>query len=265
MSKNCGVCGVEFPARNGGRFCSKKCIQKNYRDAHKEYFIKYREEHHEHRLDYNRKYHQEHHAERLEYGKKRRAETKDEVHTYYKNLINSLKSEAFEHYGKECLFCGESDVRFLCFDHINNDGNAQRREIGRNQAMLRNLKEKDWPNYVVQVLCHNCNTRKERRLHYGTLPMARSNRRRKERVVNKYGGECACCGESDISVLQIDHMNGNGNKERSALGDGRDAVGSNRLYMILDKCDTTLPDYRILCCNCNQATHIYGSCPHANK
>lgn len=262
MSNICGVCGEMFPSKHGGRFCSKKCIQKNYRDTHREYFVNYRKQHHQHRTDYNQRYYTEHHSERIAYGRKHREETKEEAHAYYKDMIRTLKDDAFDHYGRKCLFCGEDDVRFLCFDHINNDGNEQRRKIGRNQAMLKHLQKNNWPNDVVQVLCHNCNIKKERKHTRSNLAMARSNRRRKERVVSKYGGRCACCGETDVDILQIDHLNRDGNKERSALGEGRDAVGSGRLYSVLDKSDILLSQYQILCCNCNQARHIYGVCPH---
>lgn len=100
---------------------------------------------------------------------------RSERHTAYK--INKrlyvlvrrteIREEAFKHYGKECLCCGETEIAFLSFDHLNNDGAAHRRELrpknrplGAGIAvdlMLRSLKKRGWPWDVVQILCLNCN------------------------------------------------------------------------------------------------------------
>lgn len=81
-------------------------------------------------------------------------------------------------------------------------------------------------------------------------------------VIEKYGSECACCGEREPIFLCIDHINGGGGEERKLLGGGKGVL--KKLYDAPGR----LPGYRILCANCNHALNvtnkIYGVsyCPH---
>jgi hypothetical protein len=87
---------------------------------------------------------------------------------------------------------------------------------------------------------------------------------RKYRKINKklvfthYGGnppKCACCGESHMEFLAIDHINGGGNKQR------KQGLNGHTLYAWLIK--NNYPEgYRVLCHNCNLARGFYGYCPH---
>lgn len=72
-------------------------------------------------------------------------------------------------------------------------------------------------------------------------------------VIEAYGGKCACCGYSDIfriiqgrGFLQIDHINGNGNKERRRLG----LYSGIDTYLYL-KHNGFPSGYRVLCGGCN--------------
>ncbi len=76
-----------------------------------------------------------------------------------------LKSEVFSHYCNgfpRCMCCGETQIKFLTLDHINNDGGKFRKEIrvtGRN--FYRWLKARDFPKEIMlQLLCFNCNCAK---------------------------------------------------------------------------------------------------------
>lgn len=66
-------------------------------------------------------------------------------------------------YGGACLHCGESDVIVLVLDHINDDGKVDRKENSHNGGykLYLKLRKKDYPQGKYQVLCHNCNFRKE--------------------------------------------------------------------------------------------------------
>ncbi len=54
------------------------------------------------------------------------------------------------------------DISFLALDHVNNDGNIHRKEIGAASnriyawAKREFIKNGEWPTNL-QVLCHNCN------------------------------------------------------------------------------------------------------------
>lgn len=78
----------------------------------------------------------------------------------------------------------------------------------------------------------------------------------KLRAFNAYGGPiCACCGETHIEFLSIDHIHGGGTRHR------RDIGGSARIYRWLRDQDYP-PGFRVLCMNCNSALGYHGSCPH---
>jgi hypothetical protein len=70
-------------------------------------------------------------------------------------------------YGNKCVCCGETEAKFLSFDHINNDGSKQRKAgiptLGRAfHTYLLRKQPKD-----IQILCYNCNCAKG---FYGICP-----------------------------------------------------------------------------------------------
>jgi hypothetical protein len=70
-------------------------------------------------------------------------------------------------------------------------------------------------------------------------------------VFTHYSGnppKCACCGEIEIRFLELDHVNGGGNKERKKLFGGH--FGGNTFYDWLIK-NNFPKGYQVLCCNCN--------------
>jgi hypothetical protein len=74
-----------------------------------------------------------------------------------------------------------------------------------------------------------------------------------------YGGDppkCACCGETLIEFLTIDHINGGGVKHRKEAG-----ITGTFFYIWLKK--QGYPEgFRVLCYNCNCSIGHYGYCPH---
>jgi hypothetical protein len=59
------------------------------------------------------------------------------------------------HYGGKCACCGESTFEFLEIDHVNNDGAAHRKEIGKSNTYKWLINNK-YPS-GFRVLCSNCN------------------------------------------------------------------------------------------------------------
>lgn len=77
-------------------------------------------------------------------------------------------------------------------------------------------------------------------------------------VFEAYGGIfCACCGESGLPFLTIDHINGDGAEHRRTLK-GR---GGKDFYSWLRK-NNYPPAYQVLCFNCNMAKGTLEFCPH---
>lgn len=79
----------------------------------------------------------------------------------------TLRSEVIAAYGGKCVCpnCPETNEKFLTIDHINNDGAAHKRQIGR-AGLYRWLKQNGFPE-GFQVLCWNCNCG---RAVYGVCP-----------------------------------------------------------------------------------------------
>jgi len=73
-----------------------------------------------------------------------------------------LKRSILVHYGDnppQCACCGETEIKFLTIDHINNDG-AKHRKIFRlnrgGKSLYCWIKRNGFPE-GFQVLCYNCN------------------------------------------------------------------------------------------------------------
>lgn len=81
----------------------------------------------------------------------------------------------------------------------------------------------------------------------------------RKQVYEAYGDKCACCGENHLAFLSIDHVNNDGNIDRSN--------GIRGLQLIRKIIKEKFPDkYQILCFNCNTAKHFWpGGCPHKHK
>jgi hypothetical protein len=80
----------------------------------------------------------------------------------------------------------------------------------------------------------------------------------KKEVIEKYGGECACCSEGHLQLLNIDHINGGGTEHRRTDMQLR----STNIYNWLRQNDFPTDGYRVLCWNCNMSFGAYHYCPH---
>jgi len=80
------------------------------------------------------------------------------------------------------------------------------------------------------------------------------------RMIDAYGGKCACCGETEPAFLTIDHINNDGYTKRLE-GQGVGAM----LYKDLERRGWPKDEYQLLCMNCNFAKGHFGSCPHKTK
>jgi hypothetical protein len=104
-----------------------------------------------------------------------------------------------------------------------------------------------------------------REYYYSHLKQVREYQRTAETnikfaVLIHYGGnppKCACCGESHIKFLTIDHINSGGKQHRKKLG-----LQGSGFYRWLKR-NGFPKGYQILCynCNCGRAKNN-GICPH---
>src|SRR5215813_7812197 len=70
---------------------------------------------------------------------------------------------------------------------------------------------------------------------------------------------CACCRETRLEFLCLDHLDGGGNRHREAAG------FTSRRALYQDLRESNFPaGYRVLCHNCNSALAWCRYCPHAD-
>lgn len=100
-----------------------------------------------------------------------------------------------------------------------------------------------------QTRCLKCRNLRSRH----SKKLARS---RKLTFIEKYGGKCECCGETKWEFLSLDHVRGDGYKDRTK--------NRNILYKKA-VVDFDPSKYRVLCMNCNTAIGFYGYCPHNSE
>lgn len=114
-----------------------------------------------------------------------------------------------------------------------------------------------------EIALQNVRAWRERNPDYYKGPQGangRSNFKVKMEIFDHYGPACACCGETNLYFLTIDHIDGKGNDHRREIF-GSQTAGP-RFYRWLK--NNGLPSgYRVLCYNCNIASAKCGGiCPH---
>lgn len=184
--------------------------------------------------------------------------------TRSREAAHKNKVTVMAHYGQsKCNCCGESELEFLTIDHIDGCGARHRRSISNftelsGEKFYRWLIKNNFPS-GYQVLCFNCNFGKYVNgecPHHATIkiPITRRQKRNAEsktKAMQAYGGGCACCPETLLLLLNIDHINGRTDRMRGA-----------HLYRWLIK-NNYPKEFQILCFNCNVSKYLSGRCVHS--
>jgi|SRR5579884_1796718 len=126
---------------------------------------------------------------------------------------------------------------------------AKFREEGRCPACGR---ERD----TTWITCSRCQARQRRNSKNYMNKL-------KLQAYERYGGaRCACCGETELCFLTIDHINGGGRAHlRQMAQDGPFAT----IYQWL-RDNHYPPGFQVLCANCNMGRWRNGGiCPHQSK
>lgn len=153
-------------------------------------------------------------------NRKRTKYTPEQIKKWHESMINYVKSG-----DKNCIDCGIKLVYGI-----------------------------NWNNYYKGYRCIKCRSKKNRDYYWNSqrdrkLEGARiQNLKFKIEVLSHYSGnppKCANCGESEIIVLSIDHINGDGSAHRKEL---RFKLGST-LYRWLKK-NNYPAGFQVLCMNC---------------
>lgn len=136
----------------------------------------------------------------------------------------------------------------------------------RDRAVMNKKTGKlhSWCNHCLKIRARKY--RQENSDYYAAL-QKRQRRMRKKRVIDHYGGVCACCGESHIELLSIDHEMNNGAEHRRSMTKeyGMKHRGGDTLYKWIVASGFPKKGFRVLCFNCNASIGFYGYCPHSEK
>lgn len=167
-----------------------------------------------------------------------------------------IKAQVMAHYGGKCAVCAEERLELLTLDHINDDGAAHRKGIGKagSTATYKWAIDNSFPP-IFQPLCHNHNIKKERVRNRGTSSGSAWFTKAKVEALDHYGKTCACCGETDFDMLQLDHIEGGGRKHKKEFNISSVPAWARK---------NGFPSiFRTLCANCNFSSHIgKGVCYH---
>lgn len=83
------------------------------------------------------------------------------VHEIVNKSRKKVRIDMIVEYGGKCVHCNINDFEVLDIDHISNDGANDRKNGLFGYNLYRYLKKNKWPKDNFQLLCKNCNWKKE--------------------------------------------------------------------------------------------------------
>lgn len=180
-----------------------------------------------------------------------------------------IRSQVFTHYGSSCTCCGLAVPGLLTIDHI--DPVTKTAASSGGDRIYRWLVKNQFPD-GFQTLCYGCNLGKHgnRDLcpHQKTPELLSSASRKnfllKEDAIKSYGRVCACCGEDNVFLLTLDHVNGDGSDHRRLLsGQGVKVPQGVQFYRHLRRREwPNDPPLRVMCGTCNRGVWRFpDGCP----
>ena len=121
---------------------------------------------------------------------------------------------------------------------------------------LKNPEKAKAQNIIARAKVNSDPIRRAQYLQRMAEANRESSKKYRLQAINHYSqgrNNCACCGESHVEFLAIDHINGGGGKHRKQI--------NQPFFRWLNK--SNYPEgFRVLCHNCNMALGLYGKCPH---
>lgn len=167
-------------------------------------------------------------------------ENREEQNRRAREYRAHLKEKCIELLGKQCS-CGIDDQEVLQIDHKHDNGSEERQDLSPRQLLCRILK---FPE-EYQILCANCNWLKRGNWRLRTEEVSKL----RDQAIEKYGGCCKICGNSNYEILQFDHINDDGNNRK------RCRTMRKRYHSYINE------DHKIqlLCCNDHQRKNMRSS------
>lgn len=87
---------------------------------------------------------------------KHREKYRPRRNAYLREYTKRKREEALTKYGGKCVCCGEKNIYFLSFDHVNNDGHKERKKIKSSRSHYLKLIQNPIDK-TIRILCFNCN------------------------------------------------------------------------------------------------------------
>lgn len=226
-TKRCrGVCGLVKPINEFGE-AFNNIRQQRYRkskckDCMAAYNREYGASHRVRMAELKRKYRE------VDPEKKRAQERA----SYYRNRDTALVSrKRYAVNNREAVRARGVKWRDANREYLRKQG----RDYGRNRTEIQRKKDRDRAKIARDKIKY------EVLKHYGNL-------------------RCACCGETILIMLTLDHINDNGGQHRKEMG-----PVSTKMYRWARN-NGYPPIFRVLCFNCNVARyHNGGRCPHEDE
>lgn len=168
--------------------------------------------------------------------------------------------------GKLCIICGDTDKSNFYF-HNKSRCKIHLREYQKElkirkpeYAEKRRLDNKNWYHKTKDARRELVAARAKRYWHSDLERNREKARleasRKKDAVMEMYGGKCNCCGETIRKFLTLDHVNNDGAEQRKT-------IKNEKVYRKLFREKIIDNRYQVLCFNCNSGRHINkGVCPH---
>ncbi len=163
---------------------------------------------------------------------------------------------------KMCADCGAGPLPNRRFDRCQPCGkkhlDALQNKLQR-ECSARMIVEKKCPrcykaNDNGGVICNSC------------LEIGRQRHQEaKAKCMEGYGGKCACCGETEIAFLSIDHVNDDGAHQRRIKQTGTVNGTGEQLYRWLIRNGFPKDHFQCLCMNCQWGKRLCGTCPHKTR
>jgi len=186
---------------------------------------------------------------------------------------DAITEKVFDLLGDKCVLCGISDRDVLTVDHVNGDGNSDRKTTA-SQSLKRKLVRGERDPSEFRILCHSCQISayvRNPHHHYkngvvntkscsaclqvrphslvtdGICSPCQTTRDLvlKKECFDIMGSKCSNCPQTDMSKLCLDHINNNGGRKRKLHRSGVD------LYRKILRGQLSSDSFALLCFNCN--------------
>lgn len=195
--------------------------------------------------------------------KQKKQDNKEFYSAQSKKWRTNWKSKLYDILGRKCVRCGyDEDLVCLQFDHIDGDRKNDKKYYGGMHSYCRYYALRpEEARQTLQVLCVSCNwlkrnledipnyfkTRGVKQTKIAAYDRARSIKRRYQTKLKLIGligeSKCILCGETNLGLLQIDHINGGGKQERKII--------KRSFYTYYIKNEEARKNLQVLCVLCN--------------